>query len=137
VKVFYIDIRSPGTLEDFYCKVQGYKDVTLIKGKVAKIEEDPQTGDLIVEADDILAGKKAKERVEMVVLATGIVPTLAGNSSLARVSYDSYGFVAGGPPGVYAAGCAKRPGDVASSVQDATGAALKAIQSIVRRGANG
>ncbi len=137
VMVFYIDIRSPGTLEDFYRKVQGYPNLTLVKGKVAKIEEDPQSGDLIVEADDTLAGKKAKERVEMVVLATGIVPTLAGNPSLGKVTYDDYGFVAGGPPGIYAAGCAKRPGDVSTSVQDATGVALKAIQSIVKRGANG
>ncbi len=110
VLIFYIDIRSPGTLEDFYRKVQGYKNLTLVKGKVAKIEEDPQTGDLIVEADDTLAGKKARERVEMVVLATGIVPTMAGNPSLAKVTYDDYGFVAGGPPGIYAAGLCQEAG---------------------------
>jgi quinone-modifying oxidoreductase subunit QmoA len=137
VFVFYIDIRAPGTLEDFYRRVQGYKDLTLIKGKVAKIEEDPQTKDLFVEADDTSSGKKARERVEMVVLATGIVPSIAESRSLANVTYDNYGFVAASPAGIYAAGCSKRPADVASSVQDATGAALGAIQSIVRRGTNG
>ena len=44
VFIFYIDIRAPGTFEDFYNRVQGYQDLSLVKGKVAKIEEDPQTG---------------------------------------------------------------------------------------------
>jgi quinone-modifying oxidoreductase subunit QmoA len=35
--------------------------------------------------------------------------------------------------GIYGTGCVKRPLDVATSVQDATGAALRAIQSAVRR----
>ena len=137
VFVFYIDIRASGTLEDFYRRVQGYKDLSLIKGKVAKIEEDPQTKDLFVEADDTFSGEKARERVDMVVLAVGIVPSAAETKSLANVTYDNYGFIAASPPGIYAAGCSKRPADVASSVQDATGAALGAIQSIVRRRANG
>jgi len=39
-------------------------------------------------------------------------------------------FIPGAPvlPGLIAAGCAKRPVDVASSVRDATCAALKALQ---------
>ena len=36
-------------------------------------------------------------------------------------------------PGIYAAGCARRPLDVATSNRDATAAALKTIQSTVRR----
>lgn len=132
VFVFYIDIRAPGTFEDFYRRVQGYSDLSLIKGKVAKIEEDPQTGNLTVEADDTAAGQKARETVEMVVLATGIVPTTADMKIPAQVTYDDYGFVASGPPGIYGAGCCKRPADVGTSVRDATGAALRAIQSVVR-----
>lgn len=137
VFIFYIDIRAPGTLEDFYMRVQGYENLSLIKGKVAKIEEDPQTKDLTVVADDTASGRKAKETVDMVVLATGIVPMTAETKIPAKITYDNYGFIASEVPGIYAAGCAKRPADVSSSVQDATGAALKAIQSIVRRGANG
>ncbi|MFC1970912.1 FAD-dependent oxidoreductase [Chloroflexota bacterium] len=132
VVVFYIDIRAPGTFEDFYRRVQGYENLSLVKGKVAKIEEDLQTKDLTVEADDTATGQKAKETVEMVVLATGIVPTTAEMKIPAEVTYDDYGFIASGLPGIYAAGCCKRPTDVGTSVRDATGAALKAIQSIVR-----
>ncbi len=135
--IFYIDIRTPGILEEFYLRVQGYEGLSLVKGKVAKIEEDPQTRDLTVEADDTASGNKAREKVEMVVLATGIVPSTVEAKIAADITYDDYGFIASEEPGIYAAGCSKRPADVATSVQDATGVALKAIQSIVKGGANG
>jgi quinone-modifying oxidoreductase subunit QmoA len=137
VFIFYIDIRALGTLEDFYLRVQGYENLSLVKGKVAKIEEDLETKDLTVEAEDTSSGKKVREEVEMVVLATGIVPTAAEAKIPAAITHDDYGFIASELPGIYAAGCSKRPADVATSVQDATGAALKAIQSIVRGGSNG
>jgi len=117
--------------------VQGYENLSLIKGKVAKIKEDPQTKDLTVEAEDVAQGKKVSEPVEMVVLATGIVPSIADTKIAADITYDDYGFIASQPPGIYAAGCSKRPTDVSNSVMDATGAALKAIQSIVAGGQNG
>jgi quinone-modifying oxidoreductase subunit QmoA len=137
VFIFYIDIRAPGILEEFYTRVQGYEGLSLLKGKVAKIEEDPQTGDLTVEAEDIASNTKVKEKVEMVVLASGIVPTALNTKFPVELNRDKYGFIASEVPGIYAAGCSKRPADVSSSVQDATGAALKAIQSIVKGGANG
>ncbi|MFC1953209.1 FAD-dependent oxidoreductase [Chloroflexota bacterium] len=137
VTVFYIDIRAPGTLEDFYNKVQVYENLSLIKGKVAKIEEDPQTKELTVEADDTVSGTKTREKVEMVVLATGIVPNGLEAKMPDGITFDNYGFIASEIPGIYAAGCSKRPADVADSVRDATGTALKAIQSIVRGEANG
>ncbi len=34
--------------------------------------------------------------------------------------------------GIYAVGCVKNPADVAKSVQEATGAALKAVQTVGR-----
>jgi len=136
VFVFYIDIRAPGMLEEFYKKVQAYEGLSIQKGKAAKIEEDPQTKDLIINAEDVASNTKIKEKVEMVVLATGIVPTTK-TLKVPEMTLDDYGFVAADSPGIYAAGCAKRPADVSSSVQDATGVALKAIQSIVKGGANG
>ena len=137
VFVFYIDIRATGYLEDFYRRVQGYENLSLIKGKVAKIKEDPQTKNLTVEAEDISLGRKVSEQVEMVVLATGIVPSTVDTKIPAEIAYDDYGFMTSQPPGIYSAGCSKRPSDVASSVMDATGAALKAIQSVVAGGRNG
>ena len=71
----------------------------------------------------------------MVVLATGMVPNKIAVSGSPEVTYDEWGFLTLDPakPGIYGAGCVRRPTDVASSVQDATSAALKAIQTIARR----
>jgi quinone-modifying oxidoreductase subunit QmoA len=135
IHIFYIDIRSPGRLEDFYQKIQGDPEVVLTKGKVARIEEEPQSRDLIVEAEDIAAGGISKVRVDMVVLATGMPSAIRHTPFPHNVTKDEDGFAAVGPQveGIYATGCARKPMDVSSSVKDATGAALKAIQSLVRR----
>ena len=135
VYMFYIDIRTPGYLEDFYRRVQGYDNLSLIKGKVAKITEDPQTNNLTLEVEDVALNQKITPNVEMVVLATGIVPSIADTKLPGEIEYDEYGFIAPGGSGIYGAGCSKRPADVSNSVIDATGAALKAIQSVVAGGA--
>ena len=133
VYVFYIDLRAMGRNEAFLARIQADEKVRLIKGKIAKVTEDPGAKDVIVEAESIAAGSIARIQVDMVVLATGMVPSTAGcKIPIAAAAYDEDGFFLDGP-GICGAGCVKRPLDVASSVQDATAAALKAIQSAVGR----
>src|SRR3990172_3436276 len=134
-QIFYIDIRTPGRYEQFYWKVRDDKNVTLTKGKVAKITEDPATKDVIVEAEDIAAGSKIKASFDMVVLAAGMAPSTKESTCGMNIPLTDEGFV-NAPSlqkGVYAVGTLKSPVDVARSVQDATGAVLKGIQSLVRR----
>ncbi len=128
VYIFYIDIRAPGKYELFYQNLQKDENVSFIKGKVAQINEDPGTKDLEVVAEDTLTLKKVRQKVDMVVLATGMVPA---TDNLQNIDRDDSGFAVADleKPGIYATGVAKKPMDVASSVQDATGAALKAIQT--------
>jgi len=128
--IFYIDLRTPGRLEDFLQAREEDEKIELIKGKVARIEEDA-SGDLVVEAEDVLGGGIVRVKVNMVVLATGIVPSEIGTEVPDGFVRDEHGFlVAEQPqPGILAAGCAKRPVEVASCVRDATGVALKALQS--------
>ncbi len=140
IYIFYIDVRTPGRLEDFYAEIQKDEKVHLIKGKVAKITEGAAGGDLVVEAEDTLSGDRVTQEVNMVVLATGIVPAdsavqLEINGDLQR---DEHGFLMGDQPlqGLLAAGCARRPVEVAATVRDATGASLKALQTCVEK-ANG
>jgi quinone-modifying oxidoreductase, subunit QmoA len=65
----------------------------------------------------------------MVVLAAGIVPQ---TSDLPKgFTLDEFGFVTNSGDGLCSAGCVRRPGEVAASVRDGTGAALKALQSVV------
>ncbi len=130
--LFFMDVRAPGRYETFYQKVQQDEGVEVLFGKVARIEEEPGTGDLVVEADSSLTGEKIRRAVNLVVLATGMVPTngLPG----AAVNHDDYGFLLGNGSGdgIHVAGVAKRPMDVASSVRDGTAAALKAIRDLTR-----
>ena len=86
-----------------------------------------------MEAEATAAGTIARVQVDMLVLATGMVPSTAREKiPITTLQYDADGFILD-VPGIYGAGCVKRPLDVATSVQDATGAALKAIQSAVGR----
>jgi len=129
ITIFYIDVRVPGHLEEFYAKVVAGGGVRMIKGKVGRIDEDPATRDLIVTAEDILDGGKVTQRASLVVLATGIAPRTRG-LPLELVT-DEFGFAVDGTDGLYPVGCAKRPADVTASIRDGTGAALQALQSVV------
>ena len=135
IYIFYIDIRALGKFEDFYSEVAKDKKVSFIKGKVAEITEDPATGALTVTAEDQLSGKLSKTTVDLVVLATGMVPATAQTKIPADMSYEENGFVLWDQKkrGIYGAGCVRKPMDVAAAVQDATAATLKAIQSTMRR----
>lgn len=135
ILVFYIDVRAPARAEKLYIRAQKDEKIKFIKGKVAKIEEDPATKDLTVTAEDALTLKKIHEKVDLVVLATGMAPNARESKIPAGLSYDTDGFILSntGVAGMYAAGCALKPIDVYSSVQTSTAAALKTIQSLVRR----
>jgi quinone-modifying oxidoreductase subunit QmoA len=129
IYVFYIDIRSPGRLEDFFVATKEDGKLTLLKGKVANITEDPATKGLTVEAEDTLSGRMVAQAVDMVVLATGMIPNGIGDTRVeGGVALDEHGFIAmTQPQGYLAAGVAKRPVDVAACNRDATGVALKAL----------
>jgi len=130
--IFYIDLRTPGTYEFFAQKVLSDERITAQKGKVARVSADPATGKLVVEAEDILSAEKFKLPVDLVVLASGMVSSLAEGAPAGPIALDRDGFVIDAPTGagIFAAGCAKGPFDVATSVQDATAAAALAIEAI-------
>jgi quinone-modifying oxidoreductase subunit QmoA len=129
--IYYIDLRTPGRYEKFYNKVKADANVSFVKGKVAHIEEDAATGDVIVTVEDTLSGKKLHEKFEMVVLATGMEPSTATVKVPGNAKYDENNFVISDE--ILATGCVKKPCDVMSSGQIATGTALKAIQMLGRR----
>jgi quinone-modifying oxidoreductase subunit QmoA len=136
IYIFYIDIRSPGQrYEKFYQTIKEDKNVFLIKGKVAEVSEDPGTGNITVVAENAVTGEKIKQTVEMAVLATGMQPTAATDKLPSDLKYNEDGFIINDfeKGGMFAAGCANKPADVVSSNQNATGMALKAIQTLVKR----
>ncbi|HUI66920.1 MAG TPA: CoB--CoM heterodisulfide reductase iron-sulfur subunit A family protein [Nitrospirota bacterium] len=136
VEIFYIDMRTPGTrYEKFYWSVKEKENVKLTKGKIAKIFQTEGKDDVVVVVEDIFAGKKVEKTFDMVVLAVGMEPSTRSQRLPLEVTYTSEGLILPESlgPGIYAVGSTKSPLDVAKSVQDATGAALKSIQSLMGR----
>ncbi|MBW1759172.1 MAG: CoB--CoM heterodisulfide reductase iron-sulfur subunit A family protein [Deltaproteobacteria bacterium] len=136
VYVYYIDVRAPGQrYEKFYKKIKEDENVFLIKGKVAEVSEESGTNNITVVAENAVTGEKSSQTVDMVVLATGMQPTTKNVKLPADLKYNADGFIVNDfeKGGMFAAGCANKPADVVSSNQNATGMALKAIQTLVRR----
>ncbi len=169
VYIFYKDIRANGVYELFYKQVQRDK-VFFVRGDVTGVDDDG-SGKLILTAEDVLTGSPImSESVDLVVLATGMVPTTALGepykvptaeegeeievppdtilvSNILNLKYRQgpeipalkYGFpdshficfpYESRRTGIYPAGSVRAPMDYARAIDDATGAALKAIQCV-------
>ncbi|MDJ0782170.1 MAG: CoB--CoM heterodisulfide reductase iron-sulfur subunit A family protein [Desulfosarcinaceae bacterium] len=136
VYIFYIDMRAPGQrYEKFYNMIKADEKVFFVKGKVAEVSEDPSSRQVTVVAEDAVSGEKVRQTVDMVVLATGMQPTAANAKLSADLTMTEDGFIINDfdTGGMFAAGCANKPADVVSSNQNATGMALKAIQTLARK----
>ncbi len=144
--ILYQHMRTPGHMELFYKNVQNNDGIFLTKGNVMKVEE--ADGSLTVAVEDTLLGEDITINVDMVVLAAGMEPmTLHENSiNLAYRQgpsfndlelFDGYAdshFICfpyeTRRTGVYACGGVRKAEYMDEAVDDATGAALKAIQCI-------
>jgi len=136
IYIFYIDLRTPGLkYERFYQKLKEDENIFFVKGKVAEVSEAADTGNITVVAENAVTGEKTHQEVEMVVLATGMQATAAEAKLPADLTYTDDGFILNDfeKGGMFAAGCANKPADVVTSNQNATGMALKAIQTLVNR----
>ncbi len=131
--VFYIDLRTPGRYVKVLDKCQSSPNVRFIKGKVADVKQIE--GDCVrVQVEDAVRGEKMTLDYDMVVLATGMRPSLATQKSVLPIPLDEEGFIAGGEEkGIFAAGCAVMPLDVTRTAQSGTAAALKAVQVVEGR----
>ncbi|MGP0045305.1 MAG: FAD-dependent oxidoreductase [Syntrophobacteraceae bacterium] len=171
VFVFYQEMRTPGQGEDFFRKAQ-QEGVIFVRTQAPEVLTSG--GKLAVEAfDELLGDKILLDDVDMVVLATGMVPATAFGedfklkkeedeekkdamvatvdsifvSDLLNLEYRQgpelpelqYGFpdshficfpYESRRTGIYAAGPVRRPMGIANAVEDATGAAMKAIQCV-------
>jgi quinone-modifying oxidoreductase subunit QmoB len=143
--VIYEDIVTPGQYEAFYRRVSEEPNVHLAKGRVTAVTA-ASGGRMLLRLEDSLLGPNVGLPVDLVVLAVGMVPTTAGEPILnllykqgpglptAKFGFSDSNFICfpyeTRRTGLYAAGSVREPMDVALSAEDATGAALKAIQSL-------
>ena len=139
VAIYFIDIRAYGKgFEEFVQRAEGEFGIKLVRGRVARLEEDPSTGDLWLAAEDVSSGKVVMERYDLVVLSAGLVPP-EGSEALAKLlglSTDGYGFFSGpnlklnpvlAQDGIFICGCAAGPKDIPDSVAEASAAAMEAV----------
>ncbi|MHB8894221.1 MAG: 4Fe-4S binding protein [Candidatus Geothermincolia bacterium] len=142
VSEFYIDITAFGKgYQEFYRRVRD-EGVFFVRGKCADVAK--LGGALKVFAEDTLLSRQVELPVDMVVLATGLVPD-AGAAGLARVlgiPVGADGFFSEAHPklrpvetvtdGIYLAGCCQGPKDIPDTVAQAGAAASEAIALLDR-----
>lgn len=158
--VIYSDLRVPGNGEDFYRAGQA-KGVTFTKGKVRAVEaagnrcrvrfEDLILGEeaLIEDADLVVlaTGQVPNSGVDITQPqrenANGVQPVSILNLQYRQgkdLPHLRHGFSDSHficfpyetrRTGIYAAGPVRRPMDIAQALEDASGAALKAIQAVI------
>lgn len=140
--VFYIDIRAFGKgFEDMYRRSRE-KGTRYVRGLPGSVTEDPETGDLLVHAENTLTGRPELRRFDMLVLAVGMEPRKASGNGrrsvdeILSLSHTADGFVMEAHPklkpvdaptrGIFFAGCVESPKDVKDSVTQAGAAAVRA-----------
>jgi quinone-modifying oxidoreductase subunit QmoB len=151
--IFYQHMRTPGLSENFYKHLQQDDGIFLTKGNVIGVSKN---GDgLVVEAENTLLGESVQVKADLVVLATGMVPATV-DDPVVNMAYRQgpafrdiglfNGYVDSNyicfpyetqRTGIYAAGCIRRNMTIEECMEDAAGAALKAVQCLesVNRGA--
>jgi heterodisulfide reductase subunit A len=134
---FYMDIRAFGKgYEEFYQRIQE-EGVVFVRGRGAQVL--PEGGRLMVRAEDTELGRPVNLPVDMVVLATAVVPS-QGAEKLAHtlhVARDANGFFLEAHPklrpvdsntdGIFVAGACQAPRDIPDTVAHAGAAASQAI----------
>ncbi|TVQ95378.1 MAG: hydrogenase iron-sulfur subunit [Desulfovibrionales bacterium] len=145
--IFYKDMIVPGVQELYYKAAQDDPGIFLTKGDVVEVKEDSDGG-IIVRAENTLLGEPMEVKVDVLVLATGMVPTTLAEpvmnfayrqgpafpdlslfSGFADSNYICFPYETR-RTGVYSAGCVHQPMLMGAAEDDAAGAVLKAIQCL-------
>ncbi len=134
--IFYMDIRSTGKgYEEFIQQSMEEGGILYLRGRVSRVFKEGEK--LWVWGVDTLTGKKLEIPAEMVVLATAMIPQNETKELALKlgIEADGYGFlkeverklrpVETNVEGIYIAGCAQGPKDIADTVAHANAAASK------------
>lgn len=139
---YFIDMRAFGKgYEEFYERIKREK-VHFIRGRTAKIEE--MDGQLLLRSEDILNNKMIEQKVDMVILAVGLEPaedmkkigqmlgiqqSEEGWFKETNYNSDPVNTMTGG---IFIAGVCQGPKDIPDTVAQASAAASRVLQSILK-----
>jgi heterodisulfide reductase subunit A len=140
ITICYIDIRTNEKgFEEYYQRAKD-SGIRMIRGKVGEITEDPETKDVNVRVYSSLTDEIIKINADLVVLSTAVLPS-SGTQSIREVlnlDFDKNGFLTeshfGLMPqetktkGIFIAGFAQGPKDIAYSVSQARACASKVAE---------
>ena len=132
--IYYIDIRAIDRIDDFYQKVQADANVSFIKSKVARIDENKANGNPVLRGVNTEGYHRYDNEHDLVVLAVGMEPSVPAGDFPIKVTVNEHGFIEQDESngGIFAAGCSSDALDVNRAVQSATASALRAIQVVNR-----
>jgi len=145
ITIFFNDIRAAGKgFEELYLRAQK-NGIRFVKGFPTRIEENPESRDLILRFEETIEGTpKSEMEVDFVILAGGVEPD-RHTDTLTRalgIEKDSLGFlkdrhptwgaIETTVPGIFMAGGIQGPKDIPESVAQASGAAARAVAMINR-----
>ena len=140
--ILYMDLRAAGKgFQEYVARGEQEYNISYIRGRVAKITEDHYENP-IVWYEETQSSKTNKMTVDLAVLATSLMPR-RGVEELAKaigVELDEYNFFKTNPlnpldttrPGIFVCGCCREPTDIPESVAQASGAAERAAETVMR-----
>ncbi len=143
VKVFYIDVRTPGkNYDEFFRRAVEQYGVEYIKGMVGKVYNE--NGKLMVQGSNLIDNEQVTIESDLVVLAAAIEPepSVRKIATLLTASIDTNNFlteshaklrpVESPTAGVYLAGVCQGPKDIPETVSQASACAAKVIGLLVK-----
>ena len=138
VYIFYMDMRTNFKgYEEFYRRAREL-GVNFIRGRVSKVEEIPETKNLLIRSEDMALGEPIELESELVVLSTAAVPSQGSDdiSRILAITRGADGFFMESHPklkpldtsvdGIFLAGACQGPKDIPYSVSQGSGAAARA-----------
>ena len=136
VTVFTMDVRAYGKeFEKYYQRAKEQYGVKYVKCMISRLMEVPEDNNLLIKYVDV-KGDIIEEKFDMVVLATGLVPSadsvrLAEIMGVERNEYDFIKTETFTPArttaqGIFVGGAAKEPCDIPQTVVEASAAATGA-----------
>jgi heterodisulfide reductase subunit A len=142
--IFYTDMRAFGKgFDEYIQRGKNQYGITYVRAKPGEVREDPSTKNLILYYTDTEAQKVQSMEFDMVVLATALVPR-ADTRELAKVlgiELDEHAFYKSPDhefkptdttrPGIFTAGYCQKPMDIPDAVSGGSGAAARAMETIL------
>ncbi len=138
-QIFFMDIRAFGKeFDDYYIRAEKQLGIKFTRCRVANVEEDPETHQLII--NYVENDERKQEIFDMIVLSCALEASNSTKelSKKLGINLNEYGFcktdlftpLESNKPGIFITGAASGPKDIPMTVTDASGAAAKASSII-------